>query len=236
MRDFTTGAIPLPYLNNAVRPTLPSNAEVLAYSPLDGAQYEDTLRKAFNFLRRHDDGRYSSRTKMRVLSAAERAEKLRTEGATPTSSGLPGVLSVETPFSYDEDTEVKLGGVVAVAVVWPTEEGRLLLATHTEHRRNRIGQLLVEACRVLGVTELTAWVNRTNRAGQHFLLSLGFAATAINNSGGVCWQTHEPVDGMEDHLDPLDPRQRGDYQPPVSRSVYEMVEGLYDEAQAPSAF
>ena len=51
-----------------------------------------------------------------------------------------------------------------------------------------------------------AWVNNGNIIGQHFLLSRGFAPTAFNNSGGVCWTRGQDTEGegSEDYIDPLE--------------------------------
>src|SRR6478609_1018113 len=54
--------------------------QVVARQASDGEAYEDAMRQAFQFLRRNDDGRYSSRAKMRVLNAAEAAERARVAG------------------------------------------------------------------------------------------------------------------------------------------------------------
>src|SRR6478735_8761872 len=100
---------------------------VEGFSPDGTAAYEGSLRTAFNFLRRQDDGRYSSRTKMRLLAAANIHEQARVTGAN-SADALPEVMLLSKPFSFDEETEVKAGGPIGVLVCWPGENGKMLLA------------------------------------------------------------------------------------------------------------
>lgn len=185
--------------------SLPGGSELFGLGPGDGAAYEDALRQAFQFMRRNDGGRYSSVAKMRVLRAAEDAEGFRTRGFHEAT--LPGLVGVRSPYRFDEDTEVKSGGMVAVAVVWPHENGKVMLAVHPTARRTGMARLLIKALGMLcGVHTLTAWVNKGNVGGQHFLLSQGFAPTSFNNQGGVAWtfsNEAQSADGVEDHIDPL---------------------------------
>jgi len=181
---------------------LPEGAELNIRGP-NHEGYEEALRTAFNFLRKHDDGKYSSRTKMRVLDAATNAEFRRTSGQAPAG---PGVVVIETPFAYDEDTEVKSGGVLGVLVCWPDEDNKVVLAVNKLHRRQHIGRLLMVATRPSGVYDYTAWVHTTNTPAQHFLLSRGAGPIAFNAAGGVCWQTPGFIasDGAEDGIDPME--------------------------------
>lgn len=210
MPNFTTpvagGQADLRYFASDAGCNLPEGTEWAAHNPLDGAVYEDALRQAFNFLRRHDDGRYSSRMKMRVLQAAEQAEAGRVN-SLDADYNLPGVVTLMVPFSFDEDSEVKTGGMLGVAVVWPTEGGRLMLAVNQSNRRQRLGSLLFGILQYpVQAGSLTSWVNRSNTIGQHFLLSRGFSPTGFNQSGGVCWTygSDNNAEGVEDHIDPLD--------------------------------
>ncbi len=193
--------------------TLPETATLEVVGPgMDG--HEEALRAAFSFLRRHDDGRYSSRMKMRVLQAAEDAERGRELGVSHTS--YPGVVMVRVPTHYNEDTEVKGGGLLAAGVCWSGEDGKVVLATHVDHRRKGLGKTIMHTLQnACGIYTRTAWVNKSNIIGQHFLLAVGLTPTGFNASGGVCYtgtvgSSRETTDGVEDYLDPLEtgPRPR----------------------------
>lgn len=195
----------LRYYAQDVECTIPEATELLITGPGD-VDYEENMRQAFNFLRRNDDGRYSSRMKMRVLNAAETAESAR-ESGRDLPSDLPGLLAIRRPFGYDEDTEVKTGGWLAALVIWPEDAGRVMLAVQQPSRRCRMGSLLMYLTTMwCQVPQVTAWVNSTNRIGQHFLISRDFNPTGFNRSGGISygWGNAGQDDGVEDHIDPLD--------------------------------
>lgn len=176
------------------------DCQVSVRGPSHGIEYEHALREAFAFMRRHDDGRYSSRMKMRILNAAERAEERRLNGQDPDTAA-PGVVKIEVPFAFDEETEVKSGGALGILVVWPEDSGRVMLAVHKDHRRKKVGSALMGlGTYPVGVEQYTAWVNQRNTVAQHFLLSRGFMATGLNQVGGVCWTYGggTVVDGVED--------------------------------------
>jgi hypothetical protein len=191
---------------------------VETFGPGHGSEYESALNTAFQFLRRHDDGRYSSRTKMRVLNAATAAENFRVAGGNGDVSGMPGVIIARKPFTYDENTEVKTGGPIGALVVWPSEspdQGRMLLAVAPHARRVKFGTLLNYIAKQMGAYSMMAWVHRDNTPGQQFLLSCGYRVERINQAGGVAYLTGNNVavedEGTEDGIDPLDlidPRQQ----------------------------
>ncbi len=205
MPEFSINPDDTPFYASNNGATLPEGSVLVGYSPTDGPVYEATLRQAFNFLRRHDSGRYSSRMKMRVLQMAEEVEAARERGSTAVA-GTPVVLALNQPFRFDEDTEVKSGGLIGVVVMWPSESGRVILAVHADYRRKHLGRTLLSVLRNQGTSvQLTSWVNKYNHVGQHFLLSTGFTPTGFNQSGGVCWTLGEDTseEGVEDGLDPL---------------------------------
>lgn len=161
--------------------------------------YTERLRQAFHFLRQNDDLRYSSSTKMRLLTTADQLDAGRGVEA-------PLVLVLERPFTFDPDTEVKSGGLLGVAVVWPGSN-KLVMAVHRMFRRARIGATMLSLLNFPGCQySMTTWVNRRNTTGQHFLLATGWSVSTLNSSGGMCWTRgidNADGDGVEDGMDPL---------------------------------
>lgn len=152
-------------------------------------RYGALMRQAFSFIRQHGDGRYSSATTMRILSAAEQVEQ---SAAGARMDHLPTLMTVESPMSYDEETEVKSGGLSALAVCWPHNDGKTVVAVHRAHRRKKHGTLVVRALQDTGVGPLAFWVAASNATAQHFLLDLGFMPTSLNGSGAVRYSYDTP--------------------------------------------
>lgn len=157
--------------------------------------YENALRRAFDFIRRFGGGRYTSSTLMRILRAADQAERARMAGSDVEDA--PVLLTLGKPFAFNELTEVKEGGPVGMAVYFPGEAGRLLLAVHPEYRRKRFGTVLARLAQI-GGRQVTAWVNQRNAEGQQFLLHLGLTPTSMNASGGVCYTAGVEDEGGEE--------------------------------------
>lgn len=120
-------------------------------------------RVAFDFLRAHGEGRYRPQTLQMMLDQAEQ----RTLACLVTASKAP---------DYDPLTETKFGGTVGVLAL--LTDMRVLLAVHSDHRRQHIGTALIQKLEQnLGrVTRDGAnailWVGRENIIGQQFCLSL----------------------------------------------------------------
>ena len=146
------------------------------------------LRQAFAFFRRHGDRRYSAQSLIRLLAFADRLDA----GVDPSElNALPAIVVAETPFSYDEDTEVKSGGVLGMAVMLPG--GRTMIAAHSEYRQHRIGTALLQFMRTYYNEYLIVWVHRQNLAGASFLLSQGLMPWSINAAGAVQYCQRQPV-------------------------------------------
>lgn len=143
-------------------------------------RYATLMRQSFNFLRQHGDRRYSDTTLMRVVRAAEQVER----SATHTDN-MPSLVTIELPTAYDEDTEVKTGGLCAMAVCWTHNDGKTAIATHQSMRRRRYGSLMVRALQNTVCSLPAFWVSARNAPGQQFLLSLGLMPTSMNGAGAV---------------------------------------------------
>lgn len=158
--------------------------------------YQQVARKAFSFFRQHASGRYSSRNLVRLANLADAAR----DNGRATGPDLPILLSVAAPWSYDEDTETKRGGLLGVCAWWP-DNGRCMLAVHRDKRRSKIGTAIVSFLGGymydFGIPVF--WVGRQNTVGQRFLLANGLTPTAINSNGALryCSQSPEEEDGED---------------------------------------
>lgn len=129
------------------------------------------MRAAFQFLRTHGDSKYTATSLMNLLSAAE--------GAT---GDRPLLHVLEAPSSYDEETEVKTGGMVGVAIKYTN--GKTLLAVKREHRRHGHGLLLLDAASRRGMAP-NLWVHRENLGAIRFLAAAGYSPQSMNSQGAL---------------------------------------------------
>lgn len=139
---------------------------------------------AFSFLRGNAEGRYSDRTLMTINRMADRATAYQRDPAATYLDGiLPMAFIIDKEASYDEDTEVKHGGAIAVAVTLPSESGsRIVLAVNRNRRREGWGRKLMTLV-VDYVSNPISWVGTGNVVGQHFLLEAGMRPRAMNSNG-----------------------------------------------------
>ena len=142
------------------------------------AGYTQALSQAFPFLRRNADGRYSDTTLMKLTRAVDNID-----GA----GDLPTIVIAEMPYSYDELTEVKSGGIAAMAVTY--QSGKTLLAVHRNLRRRGLGRCMTSMVGGYSPTAPHYWVGGSNAVGQQFLVASGLRPTAINSRGAVRYGT-----------------------------------------------
>lgn len=141
---------------------------------------------AFDFLQRNADGRYTDRTLMAISRWGFRCDEALREGRR-IESPAPWVFSIHKEVSYDEDTEVKSGGTMALAVTIPAEWGnRLVMAVHPDVRRQGYGRrLLSQACDY--VSGIHAYVGNANLVGQQFLLTVGMMPVSMTNGRSLLY-------------------------------------------------
>lgn len=151
----------------------------------DRQRHVEALAQAFPFFRRHADGRYSSQTLMRLARVHDQAIERRIE-----DRALPLIAVAQEPVTYDEMTEQKLGGIVAMAVMFHELDGRTILAVRQTHRRRGIGTLLLRLIRQNKLPHL--WVARGNTAGQHFLIANSMFPTQLGTTGTIRYAA--PID------------------------------------------
>lgn len=157
----------------------------------DGAQVAGELRRAFAFLRRHGDRRYSASSLMRLLTFADRLDGAAASGEQVSDVDRPKVIVAEVPFSFDEETEVKSGGVLAIAVVLP--DGRMMLAVHEGKRRIKLGTAIYGFITNYVYPYPVAWVHQANTQGQMFLLSVELQPWQMNSGGALAFCARPPV-------------------------------------------
>lgn len=154
--------------------------------------YGNHLSKAFTFFRRHADGKYTDRTMMSLVNYADMFNAYRgdTERLAATT---PLLVVAESPFSYDEVSEVKTGGVMGMAVIDPRTR-RTMIAVHGNARREGIGSQLYTTARRNFPNGIVLWAGRKNAIGQHFALSVGLVATALNSQGAIRFSMEDDED------------------------------------------
>ena len=116
-------------------------------------------------------------------------------------SKFPIIIRASIPTTFDQLTEIKSGGTLAYAVVWPNDDGRTLLCVHTAARRKHYGSLVLDIAKRYSVRGLRMWVHNTNTVAQQFLLSNQLLLGGnFTTSGGICYES-VPLpteDGAED--------------------------------------
>lgn len=143
------------------------------------------LRRAFAFLRKHGDRRYSASSLMKLLTYADRLD-----GGDVQPNDCPKVIVAEVPFGFDEETEVKSGGPIAIAVVLP--DSRMMLAVHGEKRRIRLGKCMYSYANYALNVRPTVWIHQDNTDAQKFALALGMKPWRMNDSGALAFAQEAP--------------------------------------------
>lgn len=149
---------------------------------------------AFDFLQRNAEGRYSDRTLMTISRWSARSENIYA-GTSDFDGPAPWVFAAAKEVTYDEDTEVKSGGTVALAVLLPAEWGaKLVMAVHPDARRQGHGRRLMMHARDY-LSGIHAWVGNSNVVGQQFLLSTGMVPTSMNGRGSLLYSFGDMPEG-----------------------------------------
>lgn len=152
---------------------------------------------AFDFLQRHAEGRYSDRTLMTVSRLSRKSEEAASGGVDSYEFG-GSVLVAATEVHYDEDTEVKHGGILGVAVCIPTEQGvKAVLAVAPGARRSGVGSCLVDRLRG-GFRNPTLWIGAANLVAQRFMVNQAAFPVAMNARGAIQygWAFQEEDEGI----------------------------------------
>lgn len=148
------------------------------------------FQAAFDFLQRNANGRYSDRSLMAISRWGFYSSEML-DGERRSPSPTPCVFSLSREVTYDEDTEVKTGGTVAMAVTLPGGESgsKLIIATAPDARRRGYASRLLTAAQV--IPYLHAWVGQMNIVGQQFLLATGMHPIAMNRRQALMYAYDE---------------------------------------------
>lgn len=155
--------------------------------------YPLALEKVFSFMSSSANGRYSDRTMMTIrrtadrwrdTTSSDRARYINDElGSNPY---LPYIFIVESPYSWDEETEIKRGGILGAMICLPNDEGefRGVLAVAENVRQQGIGKALLE--RQQGWTGvINLYAHQSNMNAMRLAASVGMAAIQVNSSTGA---------------------------------------------------
>lgn len=173
-------------------PTIPCTNIKFTMSCAEDPTFAGDMRRAFEFIRTHGDGHYTSNSLMQIIHAADRNTGSRSVLSAQGPS--PWVLSLETPYTFDEETEVKTGGTLGMLVQLNNGTNRAMLAVASGFRRAGVAKgLLVAHYESLGYPSF--WLAPSNVVGQHFLLDNNYQPVEMNRRGALCWRhTHSEPD------------------------------------------
>lgn len=157
------------YLDSATG-DLPEGTEVEVHSTMwtDPNAYRQAAATARSMLSRFAEGAYSTAT----LDAVSNVDPQYV-------SESPVLIVVSAPMQYDDETECKTGGPLAVAVAW---RERIALAVSRSYRRRGLGKTLVRQSLQFAPGG-GLWVAARNVDAQHFLLETGLRPVAIGSRG-----------------------------------------------------
>lgn len=154
--------------------------------------YSQYVRQLFPFFRRNAEGKYTDRTMLTIANYSDAF--IRYNGDERILNEVtPLIVVAESPFSYDEVSEVKKGGLVGIGLITPNDN-RMLIAVHRDMRRNKIGTNVYIRGRNHISKNPILWAGRRNAVGQHFALSLGLVATALNAAGAIRYSDESDED------------------------------------------
>lgn len=170
---------------------MPETAVAPHYDTKSGRRAIQELRAAFAFFRQHADRRYSSRTLLKLMDTADLMEN------NPQIPVGVHVVTASVPFHYDEETEVKSGGVLGVGVMLP--DRRMLIAVREAARRRGIGTQMYSALENMSYPATgVLWLSQHNVAGQHFALSLGVLPQEMRSNGAIAYARGPLMDEVAD--------------------------------------
>jgi hypothetical protein len=179
-------------LAHIVNNRVPDSDLRLTYIDIFSEAYPLALSTAFEFVSRNHDGRYRDRTVMSLrrwaLSMAGTDIITRTSERSATHDRkFPILIAAESPFSYDENTETKNGGLAGmlIAVHDGDDDWRGLLVTSKRMRQQKIASCLVSGFSYIAGVELSYYAHSQNFVAARTAASLEYIPVAINSQTGV---------------------------------------------------
>jgi hypothetical protein len=170
----------------------------LTYIDIASEQYPLALKTAFEFISRNHSGRYRDRTLMAIRRWAENVENSTAvsrinESYDDNGRIFPIPMIAESPYSYDDDTESKNGGIVGINLGLDDGEGgfRGILCVSKNTRNNRIGSSLIHAMNSVSSGGLfDYYAGNKNFLAARTAASVGYAPVSINSETGVVHYRH----------------------------------------------
>ena len=131
---------------------IPESNYRFSYIDIHNELYPLALQTSFEFLTRNHSGRYRDRTLMTIrrwadsVAATTPVQRIN-ESYSDANRPFPIVMIAEAPFSYDEETESKNGGIVGVNVGIDDSDGgwKGIVAVAAGARTKKIGTTLIRA-------------------------------------------------------------------------------------------
>lgn len=155
-------------------------------------QYLARLKEAVTFLRRNSSRRYSDSTLgslMRKVDVCEErvASNNGRHSYFDADYRMPTLVIMEDEPGYDEETEVKTGGIIGVALIIPSLDEspcKVLMAVKEARRREGVGTKLMAGFRqVMPTYNTVTYVSATNTTGLLFAIDAGFLPAELTPNG-----------------------------------------------------
>lgn len=174
---------------SALASELVSEGIKLSYIDFGSDLYPLALSTAFTFFSTQSSGRYTDRTMMTIRRIADKwADSTRSDRDehVSTEGYLPNLYIAESPYSWDEETEIKRGGILSILMCLPNDEGeyRGLLAVTEQIRRRNLGRSMMRACSMFN-GRMSWYIHQTNFAGMALATDSGFAPIQVNSNTGT---------------------------------------------------
>lgn len=165
----------------------------LTYVDIASEQYPLAIKTAFEFIARNHSGKYRDRTLMTIRRWAENVEDSTivsriNETYSDAEKVFPIPMIAEIPFSYDDDTESKNGGIVGINIGLDDGDGgiRGILCVSKHLRNKKIGSSLIYAMNsVCSVGRFDYYAGNKNYIAAKTAASVGYAPVSINSETGV---------------------------------------------------
>lgn len=176
--------------NSTTTMALTSGANLVVAQPT--TQYLTRLKEAVTFLRRNSSRRYSDSqlgSLMRKVDVCEErvASNNGRHSYFEADYRMPTLVIMEDEPGYDEETEVKTGGIIGVALIIPSLDespSKVLMAVKEARRREGIGtKLMVGFRQVMPTYNTVTYVSGSNTIGLLFAIDAGFVPAELTPNG-----------------------------------------------------